>query len=259
MSEPIIDREEAVALFRQMLDPTCDQRYLRLVGDAKMGKSHLLTKVFPRIASEAGARCFVLDLRNSNQTVLDLLHIASGGLGCDRQGAFGNAYNEWLAHPRIQANGLKAFLSLVTMHGNDDSEVERRIVPRLTRAFVDDVRELTDRPIVLIFDAVEQANTETQTWLMDTLLVHLGGLPHVHVVVGGRTLPDAAGSYHPICSSYELCPVEEEELYIRYCEAVGASLDPDQIRAFAVAINYVPGQFVDLIPNFLPGGTAHGR
>jgi len=70
---PILDRTQPVGIFEQLLDRDHPCRFMRLSGAAKMGKSHLLTKVFPALAQQQGARCVIMDMRGS-QTVIDWLY-----------------------------------------------------------------------------------------------------------------------------------------------------------------------------------------
>ena len=257
MNDPIIDRSDAVQLFRELLHSDTRERFLRLLGGPKMGKSHLLTNVFPRIAEEAGFDCVVLDLRNSQITIVEHLHNIRSRLGPERFVRLDAAYVEWISRPQIQAEGIQAILSFITMRSRSDKADTERMVPHFTNCFVDDLSDIDDRPVVLIFDAVERASVEMQQWLMDSLLVQLHPLSHVHVVVGGRTVLEPSGSYHPICKSFELIPVEDEEEYIRYCREIGAELVEQSIRDIAKALNYVPGIFVDSIESFLPGDAGH--
>ena len=78
MHHPTINGEEILALFHELMQPDSDQRVLRLMGQAKLGKSHLLTKVFPTLARQEQAACrhAILDLRSQAQGVPDVLHSA---------------------------------------------------------------------------------------------------------------------------------------------------------------------------------------
>lgn len=50
MTHPMIDGEEVLDLFATFIQPQSRHRVLRLLGEAKLGKSHLLTKVLPVLA-----------------------------------------------------------------------------------------------------------------------------------------------------------------------------------------------------------------
>ena len=238
------------------MQPNSDQRVLRLMGQAKLGKSHLLMKVFPGLAQQAQATCrhAILDLRSQAQGIPDVLHSACGQLGDDGFGGYLAEYKAWRNRPRIEASGLQALLSKISISTRDETDESRRVIPDLTLAFVNDLRRRPGQPVLLLFDAVDNASDATRTWLMDSLLVQLAALPHVRCVVAGRTLPDAAGGYAAFCGSYELKPVQEEDAYIHYCQQHGIVMVEQSIRDFARACGYVPGLFAELTEPFQTGG-----
>lgn len=260
MSHKTINREESVDLFHRLMQPESEFRILRLLGDAKLGKSHLATKVFPSIARrDYGALCAVIDLRSGGQAAADVLHTACGLLGGESvfQGYYA-AYREWLSRPKVQASGLLAVLSYIQMQSGEEKDEVHRVARHLTSCFVGDLHR-GDVPMLFLFDSVNDAEEGTRRWLMDVLLVQLSALPHVRVIVSGRSLPEACGSYADKCRSFQLLPVDDEEAYIAYCREIGAELEEQSIRDIAKALKYNPGMFVDLvIPTFVPGGAARG-
>jgi hypothetical protein len=77
-----INQTDVVELFHELMQPNAEFRVLRLLGEAKLGKTHLVTKIFPQIArGDYHARCAILDLRNQTQTAPDVLHATCGLLG----------------------------------------------------------------------------------------------------------------------------------------------------------------------------------
>jgi hypothetical protein len=166
----MIDREEAVAHFRALIDPVTPLRVLRLLGTAKMGKTHLLTRVFPALAQQYGIRCAVLDLRNTQQTIIAHLCNACVQLGWDRFPTFDQFYTTWSIQPQIQVRGLQAMWSIISLQSRGREDDTIRVIPHLTRCFVDDLRQIDCPQLVFIFDQVDDATLETQTWLMDTFL-----------------------------------------------------------------------------------------
>jgi hypothetical protein len=260
--DALINRQDAKDLFCQFMQPESEFRVLRLLGAAKMGKSHLVTKVFPALARQTypyQVPCAVLDLRNQTQTVPDILHAACSLLRDNAPfSAYHAAHQEWLNRPKVEVKGLQAILSSLTIRAEEEGAESRRWSRHLTTQFVTDLRDLAHRPVVLLFDAVEGANESTQDWLMDTLLVQLAPLSHLRVVVAGRSVPEVRGSYAALSRSFELLPVREEGEYIAYCRQLGAELAEQSIRDFALAVNYTPGLFADLVPNFMHQETARG-
>ena len=77
-----IDTHEAIRLFHEIMQFSSETRVIRVIGDANMGKSHLLTKIFPTLAVQNyQARYAILDLRNRVLTIPDILHFACAFLG----------------------------------------------------------------------------------------------------------------------------------------------------------------------------------
>jgi hypothetical protein len=254
-----INQQDAIDLFHQLMQPDSPFRVLRLLGEAKIGKSHLMAKVYPALACETHqARCAMLDLRNRAQTVPDILHAVYSLLGGRANfPAYHTAHTEWLRRPLVEVHGLQALLSLVSIRAEEGSDESRKWVRHLTTQLTTDLGNLNDGLVVLLFDAVDDADESTQDWLMDTLLVQLVPLPHLRMVVAGRSTLEAYGSYAAFCHSRELLPVREEEEYIAYCRQVGADLVEQSIRDFAKACDYKPGLFVDYATKFIRRETAH--
>jgi len=108
-----IDRLEVIDQFGRLMQTDSSHRLLRLVGEAKMGKSHLLTKVFPEMARRWYlAGCAIIDLR-SYRAPADILLAACSQLDPDRFPAFHQAYQVWLDRPRplAEATSLEALLA----------------------------------------------------------------------------------------------------------------------------------------------------
>jgi hypothetical protein len=259
MYVPLIDREEVIELFHRFLNPFTTKRIIRLLGEPKMGKTHLLTKVFPTIAHQHATRCIILDLRNPDQDITTHLNNACELLGYTRFQTFKDLYQEWINQDQIQFTGLQSLASFITLWNQRSKAMTDRMRYRLTRCFVDDLRQLDDHPLVLIFDAVDNATDATKMWLMDNLLVQLYQLPHVRVIIGGRILPEACGTYAAACYNLKLQPVEKVEAYIHYCQEVNANLPEQAIPVLAKVLSYTPGIFAEAIEaNFLNGTIIDG-
>jgi hypothetical protein len=140
MAQPMINRRDAIEIFRELLHADSRFRVLRLVGDPKMGKSHLVTQVYPEIVKEAGGwRCAVVDLRNRAQTSLDILHVVSslcGGEGLFPRYAAG--YRDWLVDTLLVELAGFAHLRAV---------VAGRCVPDAHDSYVSVTRSLELRPV----------------------------------------------------------------------------------------------------------------
>lgn len=244
-----IDTDEVVALFRSLLQRDSHIRILRLIGEAKMGKSHLLTKVFPAIAEQNGhIRYVVLDMRNRMYAVPDILDIACSFLDSKNFDSYHAAHREWSSLLRGQSwsNQTDANMEL-------DISIHTQARDRdITMQFVQDLSKLNDKLLLLLFDSVSNASEYMQMWLVSTFLPHLSRTTHIRTVIAGRFLPDIHGSYALSCKSYQLRAVTETEDYIRYCQKLHARLAEQSVRDFAHACDYTPGMFVELVyPKFI--------
>ena len=252
----MIDRRDAVTVFRSFMKPSHQMQVLRLVGGEKMGKTHLLTKVFPALAREEfQAHCAVLDLsRNQNPTVCDFLHSACSQISVQENGNYYTAYREWINRPRkVTLSQLLFLISSLTVSIQDTSRDLHEKDLYLTAQFIKDLGKLNDKPVLLLFNKVHCAEEYVQIWLMDTLLGQLSQLPQIRAVVAGCSLPEANSSYISSCHSYELLPVKEVEHYMEYCRSSCVELSNESIKDFVRAFEYRPGLFVDfVIPAFAP-------
>ena len=264
MTLKTINRQDSINLFHHLMQPDSEFHILRLLGGAKLGKTHLLTKVFPTLARQNyQAHYAVLDLRGGQaQTPTSILHTAYSQLGDPT--TFPNycaAYQELINRSKVQVTGLQAILALVQIRAIDETDESESVIRHLTSQFVADLRNLADSPLLLLFDAVEGADERTRNWLMDILLMQLSTLAHVKIVVAGRSVPEAYGSYTATCHSYELLPVDEEQAYVIYCReiGIGAELEEQSIRDMARVFDYKPGLFVDFVmPKYAPREAVYG-
>jgi hypothetical protein len=258
-SHETINRLDVVSLFHAMMQPDSRCRVLRLIGDAKSGKSHLVTKVFPAIAQDNGVPCAVMTLRNTSQDAADILHAICSYLGgIETFTSYQAAYEQMQNRARAQVSGVQAWFSRVSMKVEPGADDPKKLGRDLVPHFVAGLRQKKDALIWLLFDAVNDATGMMQEWLTDTLVGQAAALAHVRIVVAGRSVPEPCGSYTALCRSYELLPVEEEEAYIHYCSKIGAVLPEQSIRDFARACKYRPGLFADLVvPTFARGEATH--
>lgn len=254
MINETINTHEIIALFQEFMHLDSQIHVIRLLGNAKMGKTHLLTKVFPSLVRKPGlVRYAVLDLRNPMHAVPDILGAACNGLsacsqlGDDTFNHYQTAYQTWLDRSRVGISHIYALFSSLHVSAKESPDDIYNRDRHLAMQFVMDVKKLDDKPFLLFFDSVNNANEHIQTWLMDTLLVHLSSLAHVRVVVAGRSLPEAHGSYAQYCRDYQLQPITVVEEYIHFCRNLNANLVEQSIRDLAYAFDYTPGLFAETV------------
>lgn len=248
-----IDRQEVIDLFDQFMQSDSHLRVLRLHGEAKMGKSHMLTKVFPVLAQQKHqAVCAVVDLR-SQVNIPDILHTMSSFLAPRILFSnFNAAYQEWLNRTVIQVKGLTAIFGKITIRTQEETRLAaERTARHLSAQFACDLREFTDASVLLLLDSIDNTDSSIQEWVMNMLLAQLASMEHVRVVVAGRYVPEVAGSYAASSISYELKPIRDESAYIAYCRQMGVALNTQSVRDMARVFGYRPGLFADfVIPKF---------
>jgi TIR domain len=243
-SHNMINTKDAIDLFHQLMRPNNQIQVLRLVGAGKMGKSHLLAKIFPILARQKyQARYLLLDLRNPVHTIPDILYAACSQLGSHMCDNYLAAYKTWMS-------------SSISFEKSEDALYKNHY---LTSCFVKDLAALDDHSLLLLFDSMSSATRKVQTWLMDVLLVQISSLPHVRVILAGRSLPKAHSNSIVFSHTYHLLPITDEEAYIEYCKNLHMKLGEQSIRDFAYACDYTPGTFADLVlPKFMPQEIADG-
>ncbi len=261
MTHTTINAHRIIEQFHDFMKPDSKFRVLRLMGDANMGKSHLLTKVFPELCQHYQAYCAVIDLRNKRQTIMDFLDAAKSkftSYGVDFPN-YSAAYEKWIYKPTVNVEGVKAFFSDIKIVAKADSAEDNwHRASFLTNELVTDLRQITSTKCLFLFDSVNDADSNTQTWLMNNLLDKLAPLKHVRVIVAGRSLPEVYGGYAANCCSYELKAVLDVQEYIKYCQQIGAILVEQSIKDVARAVDYNPGMFAGCARRFVQQGASNG-
>lgn len=123
-SHQTIDTYEAIKLFHQLMVTDSQLRLLHLVGNANMGKTHLLTKVFPVLAQHTyQARCVFFDLRNRIFSVFDIVNVAYEQLGSKHCSNYYKATQEPVSYNISDITRvLTEFSSInVILDGTDDA------------------------------------------------------------------------------------------------------------------------------------------
>ena len=249
-----IDTGEAIEIFRKFLETSSTARVLYITGEAKLGKSHLLTKVFPiLVQQEYQARYAIIDLRYPLPSVPDILSLTVSQLDGIHCTHYQNAHRAWINQPRVKMEHVFLLLSSLTLSARQEQSDLHRNADYLTSQFIKDLEVYDDRLLLLLIDHVDNANIaeEIRAWLINTFLVQTSLLKHVRVVVAGRSVPEPHGRYATSCLHYQLCPVTKEEEYITYCRRSNIPMVESSVRDFAYYVDYRPGMFVDyIIPKF---------
>jgi hypothetical protein len=243
----LIDRHPAVALLHAMLTGQRPEHILRLTGEAKMGKSHLLRRYRRTAQHEHQARCALIDLRFHLQGYDDLMYAIAQQLGTEHFAHYQTAQDELVRRPQMEVNRLTALLSRVSLGAAGDKDTASTQRRRFTTAFLQDLEALPSSPPVLImFDVFEGAAPSIRDWLHEHLLTGLCRLPHVWTVVAGRSLPEPLISWCDTCHTHELPSVSLED-HRRYCRHIGAELSDEIIEVLHNVLDGKPGLFVEMV------------
>ena len=257
MTYGTINMHKAIELFHNLINTQNKSKpnMLHLYGESKTGKSHLLTEVFPRIAVEHYQAPFtVLDPRYHVLTIPHYLHQFCSDLGGQpfSYTRYEKAYEAWIERSsEVKVENHLAFLSRLTIsnQGNNEGLSQRDL--DLTTKFVKDLNEQDDKPVIFLFDSIDQSSPYIKTWIIHTLLVQLCKLPHVRIVIAGCDIQELNIKYARDCPSYRLSAVLEIDAYIAFCHAAHISLSEGEIKTLARVFKHSPGLFVEwVVPTF---------
>lgn len=251
MPTETINTHEAIKLFHQLMQPNSSVRVLRLNGDGKMGKTHLLTKAFPTLAQQDyQAPLAIVDLDRRSQTIPDILSQICIQLDEQNFEGYYATDQAWSNRPKVDVRGLTATFSKVDIFAKDNAEGVHDRARILTIEFTKDLRKLRAPLVVLFFDSIDQASEEVQGWLTEMLLIPVSRLSHIRVVMAGRFLPEAHGSYRTLCRDYHLLPVKDVKAYLEYCQNINPTLSERDISVLAHAFDYTPGFVAEALRKF---------
>ncbi len=224
-----INAHHIIELFRNIINPDSYHRILFVEGEEKIGKTHLVTKVFPILSHhDYDYSCVVVDLRNKFQSTCDILSQISAQLRINiNLEDFNFAYEEWIRNPSISKDWSTY----------------------LTTKLVSGLQRENQKRILVVFDQLDDANEEIQRWLREALLVQLFLLQNIRIVVSGRHVLSPSSAYHHVSQIYKLELIEDQDEYINYCRrlGVGDELADQSIRDFARFVGYRPGLFAELL------------
>jgi hypothetical protein len=203
-----VDRDAERALFRSMLERSCQANLLLIRGPGGMGKTSLLDEFWQDAADHPRAR---IDLKLGAYTVSDILEALVDSLGGT---PLFPRYEERLLLEFARAGDVNiqyAQVKEVIVNAGPDVELRTRI---LTDSFFQDLAVFgtTAGTTTLIFDTYNEASPDVQNWLGRRFLRLARTMPHVTVVIGGRSVPDVERGWDDRCISRELPPLEPDHI-----------------------------------------------
>jgi hypothetical protein len=241
---PTVDREDEVKIFVELLEKARGGRSTVLtIEDASgRGKSRLLAR-FKEVCVEQGDACSNLDLKGGSHTPIELLSL----IGLDiaplvpTEKFRGVLNNRQLVNvsPGISDNkaiGSATYAVTTEIHvGSVTRDAQKQLWSDATQGFREDLRlyrtGTKPRAVVLVFDTFENANPDSQRWIIDQLLpsVAPNRVPGLLIVVGGKTCPKPTGEWEDSHETLTL-PALKVEHWTEYGRIIGSSLTEDQIR-----------------------------
>lgn len=248
----LIDRVPPISLFRDMLSGAQQLRILRILGEAKMGKSRLIREYRRIVIQEWNGHCALVDhYRSKLQSYDDILHTIVQQLGSQHFPNYQAVYNELVNQAKVDIKGLAALFSTISV--NTSGRNEARQWRKLTMAFLEDLQKTSSiAPIVLLFDAFEKSDEQVQSWLYEHFMTGIYQMPHVWIVVAGQQIPSPLLTWEHTCHTYLLPPVSIDD-HRAYCAEIGAELSDDFIEKCHKMFQGKPGLIVEFV------GTSFGR
>jgi hypothetical protein len=255
----MMDRKDEIRLYRQILNRQVSKRVLLIKGGPKMGKSQLMRE-FRRIAQqERQFPCALVDIRTRGQSYRDVLKLIVQEVGYSyfrRYEEKAGQLSSRSATPAVPQGDLATMIALFAASQSQAAQSSGDQRDQLTQAFLEDLRLMPPAsPVILLLDAFEEANEETRLWIYRELIIGLYRLPNVLTVVAGRELPEPESTWQEASITTELTRVTVED-YKAYCSDMGATeLTEDNIQLFYRGFDGRPGDFAEVVQNFIPRGV----
>lgn len=211
MSENLlIGRSLATDRFREMLAGSLRERILRVTGAEKMGKSRLMREYRHIAEEEFRAQSALIDLRSQLQKKNqgDVLHIVCQQIGPTSFPQYRTVRDEISTQNTVQVRRVTQLFSRIVIRNESDKDVQENQRRRLTEAFLQDLKAMPSQLLILLlFDSIEQADTQVRVWVNEHLLLGLSRLLNVYTVIAGRHLPEPSAAWQDLSIDYELPPV----------------------------------------------------
>jgi len=254
----LMNGEEQVKLFRQVVNGDRSERVLLIQGAAKMGKSHLMRE-FRRISREERQMpCALVDITARGQDYRDALNLIVQEVGYRHFQRYEQKASQQSSTSPTQAANLgdmAAMAALLMTAQRPDMLSASSQRNQLTQAFIEDLCLMSQtQQVVLLLDAFEKGSEETKRWIFRELLIGLYKLPNVLTVIAGRELLAPELTWQDLSITTELKPVTVEQ-YRAFRDRIGASeLKSETIPDFHRGFGGNPGRFAEVVENFIPAG-----
>lgn len=247
----LIDRLEAIDVFKIMISGSEKYRHLRLFGIQKMGKSRMLREYREIALREFNTDCAFIDLRLKTREPIDLLCVICDQIGIDNFPKFHEVYDNYLSQPVIKVEGIRQFLSVFDIKDTKGKSQVEHFRRRMLTAFIQDLKVIpVDQKLLFILDQFDEGDPFVTTWLNEHFMSAIYSFANIFIIFAGRTLPEPMTTYEDICVSYELPPVTKNECK-NYCEDEKIAVSDNQVDTLHRAFKGAPGFFVETVNNLI--------
>jgi tetratricopeptide (TPR) repeat protein len=229
----IANRDDELAAFRELVQPTTKKRILIISGPKGSGKSFLLNKFESMCADEELANT-VLMIRldgRSIQKPIDLLDEVQRELDSLGRSNFEDlkaALDIGLANIAIEQNDVSGTLNLFISQPENQ---QRLNLPGILLGFFRDLRKI-DRSIVLLFNRFHHSNDELASWIWGPFLSDVKRSKNVRFVLAGETNLPENFQWDGCCMRLpSLGPINDVQKWALYTDRLGLTVSREILIA----------------------------
>ncbi len=231
------NRDDELSLFKRILTDPEEEHILLIEAPGGQGKSTLLKEFRHLCPPESVA---LIDLKGQAVGLHEVFSEVCDILGWP----YFHIFAETIGTMTNTTIPLDTFIDSLTIEAAlkaDDESSRRAYRLRLSRAFFEDLRRLSGRP-VLIFDTFEAAPPDVAEWFREIFLRYTHRNPNLVVVIAGRTVPAETVTWS--CRRHTLPPIDDPVHWQHYCRQVGLVLKNEWIEAYCVLFKGHPYEIV---------------
>lgn len=255
MNRTFANYHDERAAFRELFADVCSKRILLFKGASGTGKSSLLKACLNE--AEAGRQPINIELRDSAVSVTEIFSRSAKRLGWEKLTQFSQCAQELAAHaPQIQVAGVQQqgetnnLRIALNVQNLGDREHRQTL---LTDAWFADVEKL-DEPLVMVFDAYEQAPSEVKNWLSGPFLSRTAECTGVRIAIAGKSVPDAGIEWNHCHALHELYGVSDAREWLPVVAALGKRVPVEPAEIWLGGICYTlkgqPSAIMEVIKTF---------
>lgn len=248
MDTILLDRITATQKFREILGKSIPANIFRVEGDEKMGKSRLLRE-FQKIAQEEfKADCVLIYLPSLIGENEDLFQFITQKVNIDFSN-YKNIHNSQ-DQASINVTGVNQLFSTIEIQKSESKRTQDLFLRKIINAFLEDLQLASHSHLVLMFDAFEQADLDTQKWVNEKIVTIFSQLANVTLILSGRQLPDTISVWEGQQYSLRIDAPKIEDYY-EFCKKMDDDFSEELIKAFYKVYKGNPGLFIESYNAFI--------